>query len=57
MPTDDNDDNQPIGLDDAPAKPVPKPELWRPLFFDLDHRAYVLRFYRESIEDAPEEFG
>ncbi|MBA3728323.1 MAG: FAD-binding oxidoreductase [Actinobacteria bacterium] len=28
-----------------------------PMFFELDDAATVLRFYREFIQDAPEEFG
>jgi FAD/FMN-containing dehydrogenase len=28
-----------------------------PMFFELKHAANVLRFYREFIRDAPEEFG
>ncbi|MBA3552210.1 MAG: FAD-binding oxidoreductase [Actinobacteria bacterium] len=28
-----------------------------PMFFELDDAAAVLRFYREFIQDAPEEFG
>ena len=40
----------------VPAHPVA--EIYGgPLFFELEHAGDVLRFYREFIQDAPEEFG